>query len=335
MATEAQTQAAADGTPVNPSSPSLYDGVSFGSKEALDALFTEEFGIPSETPPAEDAPAPAAETTEDGKTPPKADAKAPDAEDPDLKAIREINARSRARREAFRKAREGSRAPAAAAPPVHAAPPAAKPPEPAPAAAAPVTNEVTKAVADVLAEIQKLAADDAAPAAEQTPKDERAAAILALQAKLDKIAETTTINAELQTKLDAATAKLAKIESDQVNRQVVERHVVETIKPILAELPHLRAHRPSIEEPRTAIELIADAAGRYLEKFKAVPDMQEIARRIEKKLAPAEAPKETPSTKSKTVSSKLTSPPAARSGPDKRTKEEVEADLDAWVASVT
>ena len=317
----------------NPASPTLYDGLTFGSKEALDAVFAETFGDlgeqPGDTAPAEGE-KPKTEPADKPDAKAKADEPVADAKDPDLEEIRAINARSRARREAFRKSREAARpAPAAQAAPAAAA----KPPEPAPAAP---SNEVTKAVADVLAEIQKLAADDTAPAAEQTPKDERAAAILALQAKLDKIAETTTVNADLQKKLDDATTRLAAMEKNETNRVTNARFIVEQVKPILDELPTLRAHVPTLKEPRTAVEMIEAAAGRYLEKFGSVPDMKEIARRIEKKLAPeTETKTETPSTKSKTVSSKLSSPPAARSGPDKRTKAEIEADLDAWVESVT
>lgn len=323
--------AATDGASmVDANAAQLFSETTFGDKDALAQTFAEEFGITEDKPA--DAPAPAAK--QDAKVE-KPDADAPakakaDEEDPDIKTIREINARSRARREAKEKERRAAeaRAKPAAPAPAAAAPaaPAAKPEAPA--------EYVTRAVTDVLAEIQRLSADAEKPAAEATPKDERAAAILALQTKLEELTKGATDNAELQKKLDDATERLAAMEKHAQSRETNARFIIEQVQPILAELPLLSAHRPTLKEPRTAVEMIEAAAGRYVEKFKAVPDMRALARRIEKKLSATDTDGsqkktvETPSKpKSKTLSNDLNSPPAARSGPDKRSAKEVTNDL--------
>lgn len=330
MSTEATTTEGAG--PVDANAAQMFADANFGDKDALAQTFAEEFGITEDKPADPPASGKQDAKGEKAEADPAAKAK-PDEEDPDIKTIREINARTRARREARDKARQAAEARAKAAAPAaaQAAPAAAAPEKPAtPAPAA----DVAKAVADVLAEIQKLASDGEKPAAEATPKDERAAAILALQGKLEELTKNATVNADLQKKLDDATGRLAAIEKHAQSRETNARYIIDQVRPILAELPLLSAHRPTLKEPRTAIEMIEAAAGRYVEKFKAVPDMRSLARRIEKKLAstnddgsekkPAENP---PKPKSKTVSAELSSPPAARSGPDKRTAKEVSNDL--------
>lgn len=311
---------------VDANAAQLFDGSNFGDKDALAQTFAEEFGLPLDDKP--DAPAEKKDAKgekPDDAAPAKAKA---DEEDPDIKTIREINARSRARRakrDDERRAAEAKAKPAPAPAAVTPPPAAAKPEAPA--------AYVTKAVTDVLEEIKRLSEDAEKPAAEATPKDERAAAILALQARLEKLTESATNSDALQKKLDDATTRLAQIEKHTAARETNSKFIIESVRPILDELPTLSAHRPTLKEPRTAVEMIEAAAGRYYEKFKVVPDMRDLARRIEKKLAspdagPEKKTAENPTKpKSKTVSADLSSPPAARSGPDKRNSKEVTNDL--------
>lgn len=258
-----------------------------------------------------------------------AEAKTDEAEDPDYAAIQAINQRSAARRKARREA-EVARAQAAAKP-VEAKPPEPAKVEPKPAEAkltAP-ESEAAKAAKEVLGLIAKLAGDDQeAAAAAEDPSVKQAAErkglVDEIKTQLESLnaaskAAATEQGKALQTKIEALEEKLGAIES----ARAVRDHIEARVEPIIAELPTLMGKR-------NATEILHTAAGKFFDKFGKFPDVAELARRIEKKLSEASPPeknREQRTNPRKTVSSSLGSPPAARTGPDTRTKVEVEADL--------
>lgn len=283
-------------------------------------------GLEREAPPAESAKTKAA-----AKPAPKADAKAKDDDapaDPDYEAIREINRRSAARRAARRAAEARTQpAPAAAAPakPAETPKPADPPKKTEPALSGPEAA-AAKAAKEVLGLIAKLAGDDAEAAADAKaeiqakPADEQKKILEAIGAQIQKLTEgSSKVTEELRNELATVKTELETIN----NSRIVRNHIEEQVENIADELPTLMGKR-------NAIDLLHKAAGKYWDKHQKMANIPELARRIEKKLSEASAPEKTEKTASKTrktVSSSLGSPPAARSGPDQRTKEQVEADL--------
>jgi len=262
--------------------------------------------------------------------PEKAKAEEP-AADPDYEAIKAINKRSAERRRA-RIAAEAARAQpapvAAAQAPAKVDPPkAAEPAKVEPKLTGPEA-EAAAAAKQVLGLIAQLAGDDAAAAAttaETTGKEaakaaeDRTALVAEIKAKLEEIGAATKENAEIKAELQGLKTQLGAIES----ARIVREHIETKVEPIVADLPLLMGKR-------NATDIIHTAVGKFFDKYGKLPDVPELARRIEKKLAEANPPEKTEKPRSsprKTVSSSLGSPPAARTGPDTRTKGEVEADL--------
>ena len=253
--------------------------------------------------------------------------------DDDVATVRAIEARAKARRKAAndaRRTREAAAAPAQATPQAQA--------QAAPVAQARPDGPVESAVKDVLAQLARLERADADAAAQTgaaAPDNaERQAAHAAITARLDAIQGALKQTEAGQTKLSEMEAKLQSIESERT----IRHHVSRLIEPVLDELPLLtdpKALRAFNKEHGTAfadsVEMISEAAARYFEKFKAPPDMAELAKRIERKLKGA-SPEQTeadekPTPKSKTVSRHDGSPPAARQDPDERSFEEAQADF--------
>jgi len=274
-------------------------------------------------------PAPAAAKGEDDEADPKAkveakdDKETPPAED-DEAAVRGILKRARERRTARAAAqRQAAPATAAAAPkPIEA--PKVEPPKPTPPPAG-----VAAAVEDVLKQIAKLAGDDEAAdaAAKQGTPDTGKAARTAELVELKKIVEglgeaIKGDSASLKERVEKAETALQAIDDQRFVRQLI----TDRLDSIETEIPTLAGRRD-------AVDLVEIAAQRYFEKYNAKPPIKALARRIEKKLAGSNGTqqrsttpeKHTPSRK--TVSSALGSPPAARSGPDKRSSKEVARDL--------
>lgn len=255
----------------------------------------------------------------------------PAVEDEDVKTVKAIEARAKARRKAAseaRRSREAAQAPAVKTDPqTTVAPQAAR-----------LDGPVESAVRDVIAQLARLERADAEAAATSgtaAPDNaERQAAHAAITARLDAIQGALKQTEAGQTKLAEMEAKLQSIESERT----IRHHVTRLIAPVLDELPLLsdpKTVRAFNKEHGTShvdsVDMIAEAAARYFDKFKAPPDMAALAKRIEKKLQDASpeqtATDEKPTKTSKTVSRNDGSPPAARHDPDERTFEEAQADF--------
>lgn len=266
-------------------------------------------------------------------------------EDEDAKTIREINARSLARRKARGASRPALASVPAATPAVAAAAEAAKVADaaaakPAPAAAAP-SNEVAAAVRDVLLQIERLAGDDekaATAAAAGTPDkgaEERTAALKTIQETVAKLADGLKETDALKGKLDALQAKLEAQQDEQYARQTIADQI-DTIAEQVPTVASTKRHEIQIEQNgvkrnvrMTGTEIVHYQAIRFFDKYKVVPDMKELAKRVEKKLA-GESPEtngEKTTTTRKTVTTSHSSPPAARQGPDKRSAKDAERDF--------
>lgn len=360
MSTAASASPAASGTPAPAASAEINTGAAAeapagesngadtrSGAQALEDLLRFADGGDSSPVPTDDAAGEDADAAAGDGEPEKAKAGdgEPPAEDADVVMLREINARSRARRAARAKAARAS-APAAAAPPAmtSATPPPAtapqgdkKPEAPAPAAAKPPTSLAEKAVADILKQVAELAGDDAVAAAsgEQPTADDKAArsaALAAIETKLAAITDTLKETEKGKEELAAIKARLEHLD----NVQKVRTHITRQIDAHAEELPKLASgerHVVVIDGKKvraSGVELVEMATERFLQKFKTVPNVAVIARQIEKKLANGReksSKNETTSPSRKTVSTDLSSPPAARTGPDRRTKAQVEADL--------
>jgi hypothetical protein len=256
--------------------------------------------------------------------PAKDEAKPAD-EDDDVAAIKAINARSRARRLERQRANAPAGSAAPSTPAAAAAPPAAEAKTPpAPAAAKPPVG-VEGAVRDVLERIAELAGSDkdAAAAGEQPNAQDtaaRAAALTEIRTRLDEIAATSKDSAALKEQVKGLEAQLKAVESTRIVTEFVT-----------AGFDKVADECPTLAGKHNAIGLLNAATNRFYDKYQKLPNVGELARRIEKKLqatAPENDSDEKPQTKTrKTVTSSLGSPPAARQGPDTRTSKQVEADL--------
>lgn len=253
----------------------------------------------------------------------------------DVAAVKAIEARSKARRkakEAERNARLAAQKPANDNAGIQDTPPPAKPAEAKPER---VATPVETAVRDVLAQIEALAAGDAAATDNKPANDnaDRTALLTQITSKLEELTKGVKASEEGKKQVEELKEQLRDIQ----NARIVRDHVIRSIDPILDELPKLsdpKSIRKFNKENGTsfadAADMVADAAARYFAKFKAKPDMADLARRIEKKLGGTTAEQRTeekPAKKSNTVSRSDGSPPAARSGPDERTWQEAEADF--------
>ena len=258
-------------------------------------------------------------------------------EDDEVALVKGIEARGKARRKAIadqRRARDAEVAKAAQTKP-DPAPAAATKPADAPARAA---GPVESAVKDVVEAINRLAAGDAAAAADNDGKpaadtEERTKALAAVNARLDEIKEGLKTTSEGAAKLEEVQAQLKALESERI----IRHHVSKAINEVADELPLLtdpKALRAFNKEHGTtyvdAVEMIGEAAERFFVKFKTKPDLVDLAKRIERKLSGNTAPEKTaekPNPKSKTVSRSDSSPPATRSNPDERTFDEAMEDF--------
>lgn len=279
---------------------------------------------------------------EDGK--PAAEAKAGGLED-DVKEMAAIRRRSAERK----RAREASRAPAPAASAKTDAPAAAsaspaKPAAEAPAAAKGATadeREVAQAVRDVIAQIAQMTADDEAAAAapgaasasaDDKAKRERAAEVVALRERADKLMAKLEGNTALTDKLSKLEERLA----DREGRQIVMEKIDASIESNADEYPILSTRR-------NAAAIVYQAIERHYEKHGRAPALSFVTAKVEAVLARRASPAAEPGTSEetapakgaetkartprKTVSHAHSTPPAARTGPDQRSKDQVEQDL--------
>lgn len=272
------------------------------------------------------------DSTDPGKKTVKTEAKKPET-DEDAAAILAINKRSEAHRRARREAQRAEQAKAVTPAPAAAAPKTEPPkveakPEPKPTTQP--ESEAKKAAKQVLDMIATLAGDDeaaAAATADPTAKQtaERQTLVDSIKAQLETLGtaakEAASVEAKaLKAEIDGLKTQLGAIESTRVVRD----HIESKVETIVDELPTLMGKR-------NATDILHKAAGKFFDKYKKFPDVQELARRIEAKLSAEKPPEKTekrPQTR-KTVSNSLGSPPAARTGPDLRTAEQAEADFNA------
>lgn len=259
-------------------------------------------------------------------------AAAPTAEDEakakDLAELRGVRARAAARK----RARETQGAPGAAAAAPVAAAPAAKP---AAAAAVPAPlnaaeREVAQAARDVIAQIAKLAGDDADSKANgAAPDPARAAEIADLRRKADALSAQLEGDKALTDKYGALEEKLQA----QADRQFVNDRIDTVIALHASRLPELSA-------VRNGTALVYSVAEKFLKDHGRAPDLRFVAEKVEAVLArragngegasPATAKaKETQTAGNprKTVSHRTATPPAARTKLDERTSKQVEQDL--------
>lgn len=267
-------------------------------------------------------------------------------EDEDAKIIRELNRKSLERRRAKDAARRSAAA-QAQTPAVAAATAAAKAADAAATVAKPATgvakpaeqpNEVAQAVRDVLAQIERLAGDDAeaakkaAAGTEDKGAETRAAELATIRATVEKIGEGLTETSALKTSV----AELQKQLKEQADETRVRTIIADAIDRVAADVPLVAStarHEFTIKQNgvaktvrMTGAEAVRYQAERFFEKYKVAPDLKELAKRIEKKLTPEKTGEKTPATR-KTVSTDHSSPPASRQGPDKRSSKEAENDL--------
>jgi hypothetical protein len=261
----------------------------------------------------------------------------------DLAELQGVRARARERKAKRETARTAPSPVAAAATPV-AAPAAA-----AAAEAAKVTPAnaeeagIARHIQDVIAQIAKLTADDEAAAASTDPKNAAEAAarkdeIASLKSKADGITAALGDNKAMRDKFGAIEAKL----QETIDTQKVMTHIESTIDSLTEKLPNLSTHR-------NAASLVYRLAENFFKKHGRAPDVAFVAEKAEAVLArragqgsgesPETAPAKGGETRSttprKTVSNRTSTPPAARKGPDTRSKEQVEADLFASLGVVS
>lgn len=262
------------------------------------------------------------------KDPAKADAKlTPEQQEAaDFAAVRK---RVEDRRKEREKGRRERPAPAQAA----AAPAgAAKAPEAVPAKAdtQPLNaaeKEAASALRSIVTEIAKMAEDDA-PVGDQA-KGERAKLIKSLEDKIAGIDAKLGDGTEARTKLAAAEAQIKAL----ADRQAVEQLIDTKLDEMSDKLPILSGRR-------NAVAIIFRNANKYYEIHGKAPSIRMLAERWEQKHTQSETVsdpeknpaasgkgKEKTTTPRKTVSSSLATPPAARTSPDKRTKDEAERDF--------
>jgi len=248
----------------------------------------------------------------------------------DAAELAEIRKRASARK---RKHEETQRARATGAPVVEAKPaePAKKTEEPA-TKLTPAEREAAAAVRDVLTQIAAMTEADAAAAASGKPQpgaDKRAEELTALREKYEKLSKSLGDN-------DALTAKLTELDEKityQASRQIV-------FDKIDAVLDANDGKFPELSKKRNAVALIYDRADHHYQKTGKAPSLKFVAETMERVLARRaagesheDAPtgeRQTPTPKvkdSKTVSRNSATPPAARRGPDARSRDEVEKDL--------
>lgn len=276
---------------------------------------------------------------EDEDDKPAAAAK-PDALDDDVKELAAIRRRSAERQRA--------RAAAQARPAASAAP--AAEPATAKAAAEPAAKlttsaekETAAAIRDVIAQIAKMTEDDEDAAAAAGPAagqgDDKAKA-----ARAGEIAGLRATAEDLKKKLDgdgALSAKLAKVEEMLANRE--GREIVTAKLDTFVE--NNSDEYPNLAGRRNAATMLYQLAERHYAKHGKAPAFSFIAAKAEAVLArraspaaepgqgeqetaaPKKAAETTKRTPRKTVSNAHASPPSARTGPDQRSKEQVENDL--------
>lgn len=256
-------------------------------------------------------------------------------EDPDLAELREVRARAKERKKAREDRASGLQAPAVAAKPEA---PAAKveakvEPKADESKLSPEAREVAKATRDVLEQLARMTADDEAQTAKggstKAQQDARATEIAEVRSRLDKLTETLEKSNAGQEKLTSIEAKLKAAE----DRQMAERAIDSTLDRMTSKLPILSSKR-------NAVSTVYAAAERFYERNGYAPDIAFLAEKVEltlKKQQGGEASTEKsaakagekPAAKTKTASSSLSTPPASRKDPDKRSTEQVVADLAA------
>lgn len=303
-------------------------------------------GAPAKEPPAPKADPEKTQADQEAKGEEGAEGdekKADDVEASDEDKIAAIMARSR-QRARDRKAREaqarGQETPAAK--PAEA--PAKQDAKPTEAAAPKPGAEISAAVRDVLLQLDQLASDDAAAGQERpataaeaaAASTERRKALEAIQEKLEALSTGAKQTEEMRTEIASLKDTLQSIQNTRAARTWIARELdsIETEIPSLMDPSKLRdLKRADGSRYRDPVDVIHDAATRFYEKYKATPDLKALARRIEKKLgaSPEKTANEKTSPSRKTVSASLGSPPAARTGPDKRSKAEVEKDFFAAI----
>lgn len=279
------------------------------------------------------------ESDADDKTEAEAKAKSDADEDP-FASIKEINARTRARQRARREREQAAQkvqatpvaapvAPAAAAKPkVDEAPPVKTP-------ATPVAATAEDHVKAVLSLIEKMAMGDEAVAAGEAapaPKadEARTAALGAIQDKLQELVSNVAEAKEGKAMLEQQKEQIGQLKTALEGIQAAQRireHIEAKVEPMIDELP-------TLAKRRDATKILHEKFGEFYDTYKKLPNVPELARRIERALAAeaSTASTETPEkpakpSKSKTVSQDLSSPPAARTGPDKRTAAQALADF--------
>lgn len=257
-------------------------------------------------------------------------------EDGDIKAVL---ARSAARRRARAAAARTTQTPAAApaAPATSAAqPPAANGAAQPAAASAPAG--VTAAVQDILAQIAKLAGDDedaasAAAGAPDTTQAARDAALDAIRKKVEAIGDGLKGNEETRAVVEKLQAKLKDFEDERFVNDLIEKKIDASAAalPLVSSGDRFEVEIGGKKVRGTGAQLVKLSVERYWKKHGSAPSLTAVARVVEKRLVAAQQParsdtREAPPTR-KTISSSHGAPPSARSGPDKRTKEEIERDL--------
>lgn len=255
-----------------------------------------------------------------------------DDDDAEVAALKAIRTKNLARK----RGDQGRPAQVAAKPADVAAAPAAKD-KVADAIAKPTPgeSEVAAAVRDVVAQIAKLTADEetasAKPTGTDTGADARAAALTAIQEQIAKLADKVGSS-------DALTAKFGELQQklqDQADQKFVEQRIDETISKMEDAAPLLSQRRTAIAEVQKICTAFHSKTGKWPPLEFAVSKAEAVLARREKQ-EPARAgekpgkPGEKQSLSRKTVSTNHATPPSARTGPDKRTPKEVEADL--WKA---
>jgi hypothetical protein len=258
----------------------------------------------------------------------------------DAEELRGVRIRAK-QRKAAREARAAGREAPAPAPAAAAAPAAVKPAEvPKPATAD--EREVARAVQDVIAQIARMTSEDEAAAKSGDPKTAteakaRAAELAGLQGKVDALTASLDESKTLREKFGAIEERL----KDQADQAFVRERAEIAIDLISDKLPNLSTRR-------NAAALVVAQAEHFYKKTGKVADLRFVAQKVEAALAKRAAgnpdTEETPAAASKatngetkrtptrkTVSNSTATPPSERKGPDKRTKEEVEKDLFAYL----
>lgn len=261
----------------------------------------------------------------DDKDKPKVEAKALTTEDQEAADFAAMRKRVEDRRKEREKARRERDRPAQAAAPVEAKAPEVESAKGAPLNAA--EKEAATALRSIVAEIAKLSEDDA-PAGDAA-KTDRAKLIKSLEDKISGIDVKLGDGTEARTKLAAAELQI---------KQLADRQAVEQL--IDTKLDEMSDKLPILSSRRNAVAIIFRNANKYYEIHGKAPSIRMLAERWEQKHTHSETTsdpeknpaasgkgKEKTTTPRKTVSSSLATPPAARTSPDKRTKDEAERDF--------